>query len=582
MIDLRSEAAQRLVDRAAQGTLDRRRLLSVMSATGLGVLLSGGAVDAALAAGNVQRGNRAALETRYDYIVVGAGAAGCIIASRLAAADFTVLLVEAGGSDDGPQVDDPSIWFTNIGGPLDWAYPTISSPFLNGRSIPIGAGKLLGGGTSINASLWVHGFAHDFDGWANDGCAGWSFADILPTYKSLENWTGEANEWRGSGGPMDVCLPKDPHPTAHAWLEGSRTMGFAVLDDMNAPMREGAGLTNMSIRPDGSRASAARAYLRPALGLKQLTLVMNTPVQKLVMNGTTCKGVQLLVGGVQTAVAADRETIVTAGGIGSAKLLMLSGIGKPEDLKPLGIAVVGALPGVGGNFQDHPLLEGVVFHYKGKMPPRRAGSNAVEATSFLRSSASRLVPNLQPVLIQLPVVTAPLTAKWGAMPPDAFTIAPGLVRPSSRGWMKLASADWRHKPVLDSGFLSTDADLAACMECIELCRELGHQPAFDDICSEELIPGKKLAPADLANFARDSATSYYHPVGTCKMGVDTLAVVDPELRVHGIDRLRVCDSSVMPTITTGNTNAPSQMIGARAAALILAAAGVTRTIAKAN
>jgi choline dehydrogenase len=228
-----------------------------------------------------------------------------------------------------------------------------------------------------------------------------------------------------------------------------------------------------------------------------------------------------------------------AGGVGSAKLLMLSGIGRAEDLRRLGIVSVVNLPGVGENYQDHPLLEGVIFRYKDVMPPRNAGSNAVEATSFIRSTSDRTGPDLQPVLIQLPVLTPALTKTYGAMPPDAFTIAPGLVRPSSRGTVKLASADWRANPLLDAGFLSTDADLAATIRCIEHCRELGRQKAFAKISSGELVSGKALTATELADFARNSTTSYFHPVGTCKMGTDTLAVVDPTLRPRDQEPARV-------------------------------------------
>ena len=574
MIDRKQETAQALVDQASRGALDRRALLSLASALGVASLVGPGLIDGALAAGANQASNRERLQAAYDYVVVGAGAAGCIIASRLAQAGASVLVVEAGGDDEaaGAKVDDPAIWFTNITGALDWAYPTVPTPSLNGRSIPISAGRVLGGGTSVNASLWVHGIAQDFDGWADDGCAGWSFADVLPIYKELENWTGGASEWRGAGGPMDVCLPAQPHATAVAWLDASRDMGVPILDDMNAPMREGAGYTNMTIRPDGSRASASRAYLRPALGLPNLTLLTGVQVVSLAMEGTQCRGVRLLSNGPPQTIQAFKEVIVAAGGVGSAKLLMLSGIGRAEDLRRLSIASVVDLPGVGENYQDHPLLEGVILRYKGVMPPRNARSNAVEATSFIRSTPNRAGPDLQPVLIQLPVLTPALTEMYGAMPPDAFTIAPGLVRPTSRGTVRLASADWRANPLIDSGFLSTDADLAATIRCIEHCRELGRQKAFTEISSGELVPGKALTTTELADFARNSTTSYFHPVGTCKMGIDALAVVDPTLRVHGIKGLRVCDSSVMPTIVTGNTNAASQMIGAKAVRLILASA----------
>ena len=573
MIDPRQEAAQTLLDHASRGAVDRRTLLSRAGAAGVAGLLLPEAVGDALAAGANQTENRDALKASYDYVVVGAGAAGCIIAARLAQAGASVLVLEAGGDDAtaGAKVDDPAIWFTNITGALDWAYPTMPTPFLNGRSIPISAGRVLGGGTSINASLWVHGVAQDYDSWAYNGCTGWSYADVLPVLKELENWTGGANEWRGAGGPMDVCLPTHPHPTAVAWLDASREMGIPVLSDMNAPMREGAGYTNMTIRPDGSRASASRAYLRPALGLPNLTLLTGAQVAALVMDGTRCRGVRLVDGDGQRTVGATKEVIVAAGGVGSAKLLMLSGLGRADDLRKLGIAPAADLPGVGENYQDHPLLEGVIFRYRGTMPPRNPGSNAVEATSFIRSTPGHTGPDLQPVLIQLPVLTPALAKTYGAMPPDAFTIAPGLVRPSSRGTVKLAGTDWRTNPLLDSGFLSTDADLQATIRCIEHCRELGRQKAFAAISDGELVPGKALTAAELADFARNSTTSYFHPVGTCKMGTDAMAVVDPTLHVHGVEGLRVCDSSVMPTIVTGNTNAASQVIGAKAARMILAA-----------
>ena len=574
MINREQETAQTLIDRASRGALGRRTLLPLASALGVAHLIGPAVAAEAVKAGENQAANRQALKPSYDYVVVGGGAAGCIIAAQLAKAGAAVLVVEAGENDEaaGAKVDDPAIWFTNITGPLDWAYPTVPTPYLNGRSIPISAGRVLGGGTSINASLWVHGMAEDFDTWAYDGCTGWSFADVLPLYRDLENWTGGASHWRGVGGPMDVCLPTHPHPTAVAWLEASREMGVPVLDDMNAPMREGAAYTNMTIRPDGSRASASRAYLRPALGLPNLTLLTGTQVVSLVTDGARCTGVRLVADGQPVTVAAAREVILTAGGVGSAKLLMLSGIGPAADLRKLGIAPVADLPGVGQNYQDHPLLEGVIFRYKGVMPPRNPGSNAVEATSFIRSSPDRTGPDLQPVLIQLPVLTPALAKTYGVMPPDSFTIAPGLVRPSSRGTVKLASADHRANPLLDSGFLSTDADLAATLRCIEHCRELGRQKAFADITDGELVPGKAMTPAELADFARNSTTSYFHPVGTCKMGTDARAVVDPTLRVHGMQGLRVCDSSVMPNIVTGNTNAASQMIGLKAARTILASA----------
>ena len=572
MIDQKNEAAEILLDQAARGQLDRRRFLTLATAAGLTGVLPPFATDTALAAGAVQRANRAALKDRYDYIVVGAGAAGCVIAARLAEAGAEVLLIESGGDDDLPQIATPGIWFTNIGGPLDWRFKAAPSPHVAGRRVPMAMGHVLGGGTSINALLWVRGLAQDFDGWAAQGCEGWGFSDVLPFYKGIEDWEGGANAWRGAGGPVHIRTAKDPHPTAPAFIAAAVQMGIPVLDDMNGPMREGAGYVNMSITRDGTRASASRAFLRPALGRPNLTLLLQTDATRLLFKGSHCTGVRLDRAGTGRDVAAAKEVIVTAGGMNSAKLLMLSGLGEAAASRHLGIAPVLDLPGVGRNFQDHPLLFGVVFGYKGKMPPRSMSSNAVEAAAYVRSDASKDGPDIKMVLMQLPVLTDELRARYGAPPPDSFTISPALVRTTSRGKLSLASADWRQEAVLDAGFLATEHDLDTTVRCIEMCRELGHQQAFDGIRASELVPGRPTTKAELRDFARNATLSFGHPVGTCRMGTDARAVVDARLRVHGIEGLRVCDSSVMPTIITGPTQAPTMMIGAKAAQMILAAA----------
>ena len=569
MISPRHELAQRLLDGLASGGLDRRRFLTMASALGVAGVLNGAQVDRAVSASETQTRNRQALKGRYDHIVVGSGAAGCIIAARLAEAGADVLLVEAGGGDDLEQVRTPGVWFTNIGGPLDWNLKAAPSPYVNDRRVPVAMGHVLGGGTSINAMLWVRGLAADYDAWAQDGCEGWGFKDVLPVFKSLEDWEGGANAWRGAGGPVHVrTAAAHPHPTAAAFIDASRQLGVPILDDVNGPMREGAGYVNMSIAKDGARDSAARAFLRPALARPNLTLLLNSQVMDLTFDKTRCTGVRMMTTDGARTVAAG-EVIVAAGGVNSAKLLMLSGLGDAAALKPLGIAPVLDLPGVGMNFQDHPLLFGVVFKCKGAMAPRSMQSNAVEAAAYVRSDGARPGPDIKMVLMQLPVVTDEIRAEYGAPPADCFTIAPALVRPTGRGSVKLASADWRAPALLETGFLSTDADLAATVRCIEMCRSLGHEAAYDGLRSEELIPGRAPSAEDLRRFAGKAAISFGHQVGSCKMGVDAEAVVDPKLRVHGVEGLRVCDSSIMPRIVTGPTNAATQMIGARAAALIL-------------
>src|SRR5580700_5266804 len=509
------------------------------------------------------------IQSQYDFIVVGAGAAGSVLAADLSASGAQVLVIESGGPDDAPTIANPSIWFYNVGGPLDYHLPVKPSPRLDNRAFNMALGHVLGGGSSINAMVWTRGMQRDYDGWAENGAKGWSFADVLPVFKSQEDWEGGANAWRGGGGPIHIRRPKDPHPTAPAFIEAARAMGMPILDDVNRPMVPGAGYINMNIAADGTRVSAVDAFLRPALARPNLTLLLNAAVVKLNFKGTRCVGVKILTGGIVTDIAADKEVILAAGSIHSPKLLMLSGVGEAKALRSLGIDVVENLPGVGENLQDHVLVSGVVFKYKGKMPDRPADSNAVEAEAFLSSEPSGET-DISLVLHQVPVVTPEVASRFGTPPPDSFTIAPALVQPTSKGSVRLASNNFQDAAVIDGNYLGTDHDFAAIVRAIEAARELGNQRAFDNLRESELIPGPKASAEEIQELARLGSASFGHAVGTCKMGVDKLAVVDPELRVHGILGLRVADASVMPHIITGpGTNASTHMIAGRAAKLIL-------------
>ncbi len=509
------------------------------------------------------------IQSHYDFIVVGAGAAGSVLAAELSASGAQVLVIESGGPDDAPTIANPSIWFYNVGGPLDYHLPITPSPRLNNRKFNMALGHVLGGGTSINAMVWIRGMQLDYDGWAENGAKGWAFADVLPVFKSQEDWEGGANAWRGAGGPIHIRLPKDPHPTAPAFIDAAREMGMPILDDVNGPMRPGAGYINMNIAADGTRVSAARAFLRPALSRPNLTLLLNTKVVKLNFKGTRCVGAKLMTDGAVKDIAADKEVILAAGTINSPKLLMLSGVGEGKALRSFGIDVVENLPGVGENLQDHVLVSGVVFKYKGKMPDRPADSNAVEAEAYLSSGPSGET-DISLVLHQLPVVTPEVASRFGTPPPDVFTIAPALVQPTSRGAVRLASNNFQDAAVIDGNYVGTDHDFAAIVRAIEAARELGNQHAFDSQRESELIPGPKASAEEIQEVARLGSASFGHGVGTCKMGVDKLAVVDPELRVHGILGLRVADASVMPHIITGpGTSASTHMIAGRAAKLIL-------------
>jgi choline dehydrogenase len=564
-----NEYAQILLDRVATGQLSPRNF----RASAAGVMASASSADAeqAIAAGEVQGRNRTEAKGSYDYIIVGGGAAGSVVAGELSKTGADVLLVESGGVDSAPTINNPSIWFYNVGGALDWAVPIAPVPQLNNRKFNMALGHVLGGGSSINAMVWSRGMDRDYDSWERNGAAGWGFKDVLPTFKVQEDWEGGANEWRGAGGPIHVRRPGTPHPTAPAFLEAARQMGFALLDDVNGPLRPGAGYINMNIAADGSRVSSARAFLRPNLSRPNLTLLLNTNVTKVVFDGDRAVGVEIAAGDSVRTVRAVREVILAAGAIHSARLLMLSGVGDSEQLRKLGIPPVANLRGVGQNLQDHVLVSGVIYKYKGKMPERPADSNAVDAEVFLRSGLSSHPADLCLVLEQLPIATPEAAARFGAPPQEGFTIAPALVQPTSRGRVRLASTDWRAAPIIECNHLGTEHDLNALVLAIEAARELGRQSALDAVREAEAIPGPNASKQDLVELARTASASFGHPVGTARIGADAEAVVDSQLRVYNVRGLRVADASVMPTITAGATNAPSIMIGGRAAMLIKAA-----------
>jgi choline dehydrogenase len=570
-----AETAQRFLDSTASGHLDRRAFLSAVSATGLAVSISGAAMQQAIAANETQSANQASLKDGYDYIVVGAGAAGSVVAGELSKTGADVLVVEAGGHDTAPTIGNPSVWFYNIGGPLDWHLPILPVPQLNNRKFNMALGHVVGGGSSINGLVWSRGMARDFDAWSAYGAKGWSFNDVLPMYKSQEDWEGGANDWRGAGGPIHIRRPRDPHPTAPAFVDAAHQMGFAIHEDANGPMEEGAGYINMNIAADGTRVSAARAFLRPNLDRTNLTLLVDTTVTKVTFDGDRATGVELVTGDTIRKVRANREVILCAGTIHSAKLLMLSGVGDATELKKQGIKAVADLKGVGRGFQDHVLLAGVVFQYKGKMPDRPADSNAVEAEVYLSSGIDDRKTDINLVLEQLSLASPEAAARFGAPPQaDAFTIGPALVQPTSRGEIRLASADWRDPPIIFGNHLGTDRDLAAIVRAIETARELGSQKAFDGVRAAELVPGPRAtSKQDTIDLARTAAGSFGHGVGTARIGTDPDAVVDSELRVHGLRGLRVADASVIPSAMSGPTNAPSIMVGGRAAELIKASRG---------
>jgi choline dehydrogenase len=505
----------------------------------------------------------------YNYVVIGAGSAGCVVANRLTEdGETTVLLLEAGGPDTKPEIQVPVAW-TKLGGTeIDWAYFTEAEPYLNGRKIACPRGKVLGGTSSINAMIYIRGNRDDFDHWQDLGNPGWSYQEVLPYFKKSENQQRGASEFHAVGGALTVTDPLAPSAIAQQFVESAAELGYPRNPDFNGAQQEGAGLYQLTVK-DGKRQSTAVAFLSPILHRPNLTTTTGALVKRLLFEGTRTVGVEYLHEGTIHQVRVNQEVILCAGAFDSPKLLMLSGIGNAEKLRSLDIPVVVDLPGVGQNLQDHLMVP--VGYQATQDLPLAPTSNIAEAGLFLHTEG-RLdtAPDLQffcgPVLWVPPAYAREV---------HGFAATACLMQSESRGNVSLRSASPNDSLVIQMNYLQSESDLQKLVAGIKIIRQLFHSKAFDEFRGEEVAPGADVSSDEaLQAYVREVGDTTYHPVGTCKMGTDSLAVVDPELRVHGVEGLRVVDASIMPTITTGNTNAATIMIGEKAADLIKAAGTV--------
>jgi len=521
----------------------------------------------------------------YDYIIVGAGSAGCVLAARLTEdSGARVLLLEAGGRDTAREIRIPAAFSKLFKTGVDWNYSTEPEPHLNYRRLYWPRGKVLGGSSSINAMIYIRGNIADYDGWRNLGNQGWGFADVLPYFKKSENRERGVSDFHGDGGPLNVADLALVNPLTRAFIAGAEEIGIAQNADFNGATQDGVGLYEVT-QKNRQRHSAADAYLRAALARPNLQVETGAHATRVLIENGRANGVAFLQNGVEQQVAAASEVILAGGTVNSPQLLMLSGIGPAEPLSRLGIPVVRDVPGVGANLQDHPmvsvgylctqpisldgaetlanLLRYLIFK-KGPLT-----SNVAEAGLFTRSREGRNVPDIQ-------VLFGPAYYRGHGLvrrKENCFGFGPTLIAPESRGNISLRSANPLEPPAIQANYLSTDADLRTMIEGVKLSRRIAHTRAFEPYRGDEIHPGATASSnEDIAEFLRSEVETLYHPVGTCKMGNDPLAVVDAQLHVHGIERLRVVDASVMPTIPAGNTNAPTIMIAEKAADMICGSA----------
>ncbi|BCX67683.1 GMC family oxidoreductase [Pseudomonas izuensis] len=521
----------------------------------------------------------------HDYVVIGGGSAGCALTGRLIEAGASVLLLEAGPRDSHPLIHIPAGFTRLLSSPLLSRHETQAQTAMDGRSRILPQGRVLGGGSSVNALIYIRGQHEDYDDWADAGCNGWSFREVLPYFKRAEDNERFDNRYHATGGPLGVSDLKQVCELSRGFVRAAQQAGIPYTPDFNGERQNGVGFNQITAR-NNRRCSAAVAYLRSAEKSRRLTVVTEACVQRILIEGNQAVGVEYRHKGRLIEVRGSKEVILSAGAIQSPKLLMLSGIGPAQELERHGIPVRHALPGVGQNLQDHAEVGTIAYchgkyGYYGQDNPLNTvknglqylmfgsgpvSSNVTEACAFINTDDASARPNAQMHFV--PIVFFDLDQE--AIKKPGATINTCVLRPMSRGEIRLASTDTETAPLVDPRYFAHPEDRRVAIKGLNLAREVLAQPAMRNYTGEEVFPGANVRSDEaLLKYIGQRAKTVYHPVGTCKMGVDDMAVVDPELRVHGLLNLRVVDAAIMPNLISGNTNAPSIMIGEKAADMIL-------------